>query len=266
MKMHIYRVIKKGQHLGNLSSGDETGQVESILHAMNNSLLQCLVALKHFNEAQRYEETTKEEWFKQRDIRSQASDFARQQTPRWFDLAPEELLKLSVDEYEFLLNAGFKPVTSRMKKVVHAKSFLFAVNEYLNYYWSLKNTLADSPLKNRVLACGSDIGRSFDDVKALRDSQMHIDERIRGKVVRGRLAKDLTTNNAAPFVNHSGATVLIFNSFHGNDFTFTVEGDRLGKLEISELVLDELASNYQQLVDCFEWIGVPEILPALSHF
>ena len=138
-------------------------------------------------------------------------------------------------------NAPDEPFGNYFHAIVHAKTFLYSLDSTLK----IANTLAKLPkVPNPVIEARNKLREHFPDVPGLRNSLLHIEDRIRGLVRNKKM--DL-----------EAAGGLTFHFLIGKQFASTIEGDRLGELEVSERSLIVVVEYVENVLNAFDWKGAP---------
>ena len=132
-------------------------------------------------------------------------------------------------------------LTDRARKVLHRMPFIYA-QSFLHALDVLRKVLgvfgtpkAHSGLDEVRLRFDS----SFPDLKGVRDSTQHIEERLLGQA-KGKPIQ---------------APIRWIGNLSGNRFEMTMENGQVGGVEISKASLDVAGSCVQGAIECFEWTG-----------
>lgn len=131
--------------------------------------------------------------------------------------------------------------SDRARKVLHrlpfiyAQSFLHALHGLRKVLGVLATSEAPSGLDKVRLRFDS----SFPDLKGVRDSTQHIEERLLGQA-KGKPIQ---------------APIRWIGNLSGNRFEMTMENGQVGGVEISKASLDVAGSCVQGAIECFEWTG-----------
>lgn len=133
------------------------------------------------------------------------------------------------------------PVRDRLRGIC-ARAYVYA----LDTTCSLVKTLVEQPLNAppAIAACDGFLHR-FQDVRLIRNSLAHVDERSQGI---GSGGKKLP-----------GPLLIIGGGFVGNRFGITSGDGRYAEVEISEQLLSNSRSALLEIIWSFEWIVIGNI-------
>lgn len=102
---------------------------------------------------------------------------------------------------------------------------------------------------------------AFPDLKDVRDTGAHMDERIRGKT-RGKKV-DLQPVRARGIQARGG--ILLVEAILSNHIASTLFNGRLGEVELSQAALYVAQASIQACIDAFEWRGPERYWPSLPR-
>ena len=168
------------------------------------------------------------------------------------------------DEIQFLaerqfnqerLASGLMPSSFQNKNCIfYANAFVFYLDRFDKLLDDLKPTKADNTdeWKRRFK-------EAFPDLRGVRDSSQHIDNRIKQKGRKNRDI-DLKPVTGTP-INISGTHVLVMESLAGTHFCSTMGNGALGCVDITQESMGKLQKLLQDVLNAFSWIGLPMILP-----
>lgn len=92
---------------------------------------------------------------------------------------------------------------------------------------------------SEVEAARAELVSKLPDLKGVRDSEQHLEERLQG----------LVKGNKLP------TSFLWIGNLINNNYQMTMADGRTGSVEVSRRVLDVAASCIQRVIDAFEWTG-----------
>lgn len=136
---------------------------------------------------------------------------------------------------------GNDPVRDRLRGIC-ARAYVYA----LDTTYSFVKTLVEQPLNAppAIAACNAFLQR-FQDVRLIRNSLAHVDERSQGIGSRGKKLP--------------GPTLIIGGAFVGNRFGVTSGDGRYAEVELSEQLLTYFRSALLEIIWSFEWIVIGNI-------
>lgn len=128
---------------------------------------------------------------------------------------------------------------------IYAKSFLFALDYFQKYFQLLINE-DDAPKKLKEIY--ANFNEKFPDIREMRNTTQHMDERNRGIGSRGR---PLPQGN------------WMFNVLNDTAYGTTMGDGVYGSVDVSEKCLSQLHEILIGIVGCFEWNGPRQHFPSL---
>lgn len=138
---------------------------------------------------------------------------------------------------------------------IFAKSFLYALDAIRKFINAMSEEHG-APVKIKELH--DRINDSLPDLRAVRNSTQHLDERVRGKGNYGkRLEPKGVTNEAYNFPPGT----LIFDSLNGSKFGTTMADGHYGEVDVSLETLLIIRDILQEVIYSFQWEGLKELLP-----
>ena len=129
--------------------------------------------------------------------------------------------------------------------VLHKRPFLNA-RSLVQSLFDIQKFLALLPKLSQdsqgIDDANNEFSNQLPDLKGVRDSEQHMDERIQG-LVKG---KKMPTSK------------MWFGNLMTNSYEMTMANGRIGRIEISRKALDISAMCNQGAINSFDWIGHPE--------
>jgi len=154
-------------------------------------------------------------------------------------------------------SAGHLPASYEHRlPFIHARSFLLTMDRLKRLLDALARMPARPP---GVVKAVERFDALVPDLKGVRDTVAHIDERSRG-LAWGKKLDLKPVDNALIHAPHGGATVL--ESLNGNLFGSTMADGHYGQVEVSPRVLLGANQLVQLLLEQFEWKGPPRHTPS----
>lgn len=140
---------------------------------------------------------------------------------------------------------------------VYARSYLFAMDRLDR----LVNALADmARMPQTVVEAPRELRRLMPDLRGVRNSAAHVEDRIRGLDRRGRALDLKPIENR--FISAPNGGVLAIENLCGNQFGSTMDDGSYGEVEVSADALQKVGALVQQVIDAFEWTGPPRFEPS----
>ncbi|TDL43819.1 hypothetical protein [Microbacterium oleivorans] len=241
---------------------EEIGRdIRSLLQMMINSVDDGALSLGWFETAYESNLNSSARWDAAHAIRNEARHVVRARrapgtNPQDWNL---ELLEVEEIALSIASNRGLQLSGYIHREVfVHARTFVFA----LDSIEKALRVIARLPgVPSGVQNAESLWTKAFPDLKRIRDSAHHMEDRARG---RGRWEKPLDLKPIeSDFVAGGAATVLSLGSLVDTKYMVTVDPGDLAGIEIT---LDTLLTAHQVVqatLDSFEWIGQGRWHPAI---
>lgn len=139
---------------------------------------------------------------------------------------------------------------------LHAKTFLYALD-------SLQKALAQLAVIPGVPSVVADVCREFDqavpDLRHVRDSSHHAEDRVQGKRYKTRIELKPVINGA---IHAPGGGVLVVDMLNGNRYGGTLGDGSYGEVEVGPDTVASAQFSVQRVLDCLEWRGPAEHLPS----
>jgi len=133
---------------------------------------------------------------------------------------------------------------------MHSRSFLFALDRLDN----LIRVLTEIPdVPQTVVEARAELLSSLPDLRGVRDSTAHFEDRSRGLAKGGKILESKPVLNQ--LVHATAGGIVILESLAGNRFGSTMSNGEFGQVEISEKSLSAAARTVQNILDAFKWKG-----------
>lgn len=167
------------------------------------------------------------------------------------DIVLAEIEKSKINEKREEWASGALPKTYEDKLIfVYAKSFILSVD----MIGKLLKTLRTEPgVTEAVGIQEQEFYKQFPDLKNVRDSEMHQEERVKGKT-RG---KEIDIKPINTRMIKSDGKILVSSSLDGNLFSATMADGHLGQVEVSAESLFIARDCIQNVINAFQWEGYP---------
>jgi hypothetical protein len=128
--------------------------------------------------------------------------------------------------------------------MIYAHSFLDSIVKIANTMFVMtrenKTPLIPSSFRTKLTALKDEFDVEFPNVRDIRNSWQHIEDRMRGK---GQHESDLQTN------------LLILSSLFDDNLTYTIADGTTQSILIGEHTFRRAEYYVQSVFDCFEWIN-----------
>lgn len=139
---------------------------------------------------------------------------------------------------------------------LHARGFIFALDTLAN----LLRVMASETWAPPVLkAIRDDWITAFPQLKHVRDTAHHVEDRVRG------LDRDGNPLQVAPLanemINARTGGVLVIDSLMNNRYGCTLGDGTYGELEVSGTSLAAATALLQRALDAFSWRGPAQLVP-----
>ncbi len=145
--------------------------------------------------------------------------------------------------------------------ILHARSFLYSFDSFDRLMEALIFDLDDGQLKTSIIDLHHEFNISFPDLREVRNTSHHMEDRVRGLVKAGKKPVAL---NIQPIDNEYikvGSGALIFDALMDTKFSCTMKDGFLGSIDVSSASMNILSDITQRLFDLFTWCGDPQDLP-----
>ena len=142
---------------------------------------------------------------------------------------------------------------------IYAKTFIYSLD---TYKWHLNHVLGLNQQNKGIQKAFEDFKNAFPDLKFVRDSAHHLEQRVQGKSNKGKI--DVKPFPNGEFGNHSGSMnhvrgiigdshMLVTESLSGNVFGLTDQEGGYSKVAISNESMLELQKITQLVYDSLDW-------------
>jgi hypothetical protein len=143
----------------------------------------------------------------------------------------------------------------RRKAFLHAHSFVFLLDRFRRALEALAQT-PDVP--ELVIAETAAFRAAFRQLKGLRDSAIHLEDRGRGLRRGGQPLELRPIENR--FIKASGG-VLALGNLDGSKLGYTTEDGKYAEVDVSVESLLLVRDSLQKVITAFRWHGVPRRIP-----
>lgn len=246
-------------------SRDDAFRAQSLLSTTEGALADAALSLTFF-EACRGARHGPERW-EQRRAREQelqarvSAKYESQlgdvpESERWMALLP---MREAIETEAKLLGwqEGDLPESYEGRlPFLHARAFLFALDTLANL---LRVMAREAWAPTSLTTIRDDWLIAFPQLKHVRDTAHHVEDRIRGLDRDGRPVK------LAPLVNEMisapNGGVLLIDSLMNNRYGCTLADGTYGEVEVSGLSLAAATALLQRAIEAFQWRGPERVVP-----
>lgn len=257
--MLILELTKPGAFL-KCEDPEFSRQVTNSINFMVNAFFEANIALNLFIQSKNLESLKLDNWIEEREVdrgRRQEieeqvkSELSEKSDMNFLDLNFKIQVRYNHEKWE----KGIMPVDFENRLgILHAKSFVSALDTF-GVFLKKISKIPSAPLNIKVLH--SSFTKIIPDLKDVRDSTQHIDERVEGK----KYGKEIELKPFNNGVINSEVGSLALWVLTGNKFGITKGNGELGEVEISIETLSKVQPIMQETFNSFEWIGPKKHLP-----
>ncbi|EPP5206661.1 hypothetical protein ACUQZ9_001525 [Enterobacter hormaechei] len=260
--MYVFEFLKPGL---TIECGDEelAWKIGNLLNHIESSFYEANVSLNLFiNEMQRTGRDT--------DSSQLLSEFELDMKKR-SELEKQVREEMGVSGYnEYVIieaearlrrekwNGGTPPEShSNALKYVYAKSFLSSIDSIKKFLNALANS-KELTTPEKVKELYKSFCEEFPDLRGVRNTTQHLDERVRG-IGQDRKPMQIQPINKEELQIPAG--IAVFNMLNGSKFGTTMGDGSYGEVDVSPETLKKIQIIIQELMNCFRWVGPKSLLP-----
>lgn len=258
--MRIFEIVKKGTTVA-YQDCEASIEIDRVLMGLerqfyyaNLSLNLFLIAYENVGE---HMSRARREADSQRRSEIQKEVEQNYENPYDFDVMEDIRLEADLIFKREQWQSGIRPREFEHSEVLlHARSFLYALDSFDRHLDVLKSVTDVSPVIGELRR---EFGEKFPDLRYVRNSAHHMEDRSRGLDRRGKPLDLKAINNR---MIKSDCGVLVLDGLNGTRYGNTLEDGRYGEVDVSCTSMQALQSIFQRTVDAFEWIGPKCHLPS----
>jgi hypothetical protein len=223
-------------------------RIQNLLFLLDSSLIDAVIALILFEQARNSgAEITKAKWqFKNEEISKIEHELDQINPVENFDFQAKQLQRERA-RILFMrkeIENGIFPENYRSRLVfIYAKSFLYSLDRIDKLFNVLKD---EQGVSAGISLTHKKFVSSFPNLRSVRNSSAHIEDRIRG-VVRN---KPMPNGNSIELEN-----------LNNNSFSSIMEDGNIGEVEVSFESIISVRDCIQEVIDSFQWSGPPRLSP-----
>ena len=260
--MYIFELTKPGNWI-ECEDKDWSLKIERLLHLLESAFYEANVALNLFMQQRKLhieqQGVSQSQWDNEMQERRAIEDRVRKE----MGVSPfenSENIRFEVEvriKREQWVNGYVPQSHQHCLTFIHAKSFLYAIDAIDKF---LKVILLEPGVPNTIQKLHEKIGIEFPDLRGVRNSTQHLEDRARG-LGAGRDPKPLNLQPINNAFMHAPQGALVLNSLNGTKFGTTMADGHYGEVDISPESLSKIQSIIQGVLDSFKWIGNKQHLP-----
>lgn len=262
MPVHIFEITTPGTWL-DYPDAEWVSRISVLLRQLQEHFYEANAALNLFEEAGALQAPRfdRERWQadanRRSEIRDQVeSELGRASTPEsWDRISYETEVRFKREHW----SQGHVPAELERHVVpILARAFLYA----LDGFERLLSVLAkEQNVPPRVAELAREIAVLFPDLRGVRNTTQHLEDRARGLGAGKNSAPMQLQPVDCPAISAPSGGVLLLNILNGNRFGCTMSDGRYGEVEVSHMSLHGLQRILQETLQCFAWRGPRQHAP-----
>ena len=261
--MYIFELTKPGNWLES-EDKEWSWKIERLLDHLEFAFYEANVALNLFMQQQNnqieQQGVLQLQWEKEMQERRTIETLVREE----LGLSPFE----NPENIQFEVDARFKREKWSSGEIprshkhcvifIYAKSFLYSLDTIDKFIKVISN---EPYAPESIKALHDQIGKDFPDLRGVRNSTQHLEDRARG-LGAGREPKPLNLQPISNTFINAPQGALILNNLNGTKFGSTMSDGHYGEVDISPESLSKMQSIVQGVLDSFKWVGNQQHLPS----
>ena len=141
---------------------------------------------------------------------------------------------------------------------LYARAFLYALDAFDKFVGAL---CAEPGIPTAILSLKDKIGTEFPDLRGVRNSAHHLEDRARGLGTGGKPIDLKPVNNV--LASGDNVRLLAMNCLLGNKYGATMADGHYGEIDVSPESLQKLQTILQAILEAFNWSGSKQHEPSL---
>jgi hypothetical protein len=155
-------------------------------------------------------------------------------------------------------NGGIPREFEHNMPFIYARAFLYALDAFDKFL----GVLAKEPnVPSRVVELHEQIATSFPNLRGVRNSSQHLEDRSRG-LGAGRNPQPLELKPIANNLINAPGGALVLNCLNGSKYGSTMADGHYGEIDVSPESMQRLQSVLQELLSLFKWRGPKQHAPS----
>ncbi len=258
--MYIFEVVKPGTWL-DYTDRDWAWEIEGILRNLESQFYEANLALNMFLNCfgMDNQSFSEEQWQKDANRRTEIQRTIEQKYVNPYDHSVREEIRFETEmifKREQWESGKLPRVFQHNQIFMHARAFLYALDSFDKFLNVLK-VMNDVP--PAIAEIHERFGTSFSDLRGVRNTAQHIEDRSRGLGAGKNKKLDLKPIDNQ-LVKADGG-VLILNCLNGTKYGNTMADGHYGEVDVSLESMGILNSIFQEVLNAFQWKGPKSHLP-----
>lgn len=258
--MFIFEIITPGTWL-EFEDNDARMRIDDLIRNLKSQFFEANTALNLYIE-QRERAGNKPEmpdhgalYERQRQIED--SFGANRWPPPSYEERQEISFGAEVMAKKELWAKGHLPFALESVKVfIFARAFIYALDSFDKFLHALCEEVG---LQQSVRDCRREIATAFPDLRGVRNSAHHPEDRTRGLGTGGKVIDLKPVNNE--LVRGEGVKLLAMNCLIGNRYGATMADGHYGEVEVSPDSMQKLQAILEKVLQGFKWSGAKQHEP-----
>lgn len=263
--MYVAELRQPGSRLVGLEAGS-VRDAEALIHLLTGCVADAAIALTLFDNATCVLETAETRMVRWEEDRSREATALRRLQAQH---TTEELTGQAAFSVQAVLYDQARLEARRERwaeghlpdayahrlPFLHAKAFVYALDTLGG---SLKELARIPEAPQAIGEAVTDFKNSFPDLRGVRNSSHHAEDRVQGKSRGGRIDLKPIANTA---IYAPDGGVLVLDMLNGRHFGGTLEDGAYGEVAVGAESLAAATRCVQHVLDAFDWQGPPRHLP-----
>lgn len=262
--MYVFEIVTPGTRLDG-EDRDWSWKIGKLLDSLKSQFFEANLALNLFTAARSTRPSFMEpdNWGRdsqrrseiRREVEQEYGDFLPHE--HWEEINFEAEVRFKRDKWA---NGGQPREFEQNLPLIYARAFLYALDSFEKFFGVLSR---EEGVPAEVAKLHVKIGEAFPDLRNVRNSVQHLEDRSRG-LGAGRDPKPLdlkpVDNN---MVNAPNGGVLILNSLNGSKYGSTMADGHYGEVDVSPESMERLQKILQSTLELFNWHGPKQHGPSV---
>lgn len=268
--MIIFDIISPGSWISHPDKST-AWKIESQLRALQRAFEEANVALNLFNESLVIQDRELEkpiDYEQELEIRSKIRAELEAKNSGYIDrIVRDEIYFRSEVLYKrSRWNSGERPRSHTNKlPFMYAKAFVTALADFHRILTKFNEILEPGQLRDKVENVSAEVNNSFPDLREVRNSIHHPEDRARGLGGFNRVTKSLNPLAPKAVINRILSApeggVAVMGALAGDKFGCTKADGQYGEVSISQESMQSLKVIFDRLLSNFEWRGPKQHSP-----
>lgn len=259
--MIIFELIKQGNRLNLGSDIHKNFELDNLIRHLIDTFFEANIALNLYlgekQNSQLYFQKIRENWDSDSELKTQLRKKIELEYPKGnFENYEEINYKVETEFKRNIWGKGRVPSDLKHKLIfIHAKTFLYALD---NFEKQFKRLLEDDTIPELCDSFYIKLIEDFPNLRELRNSAHHLEDRIRGEKFRKKINLKPISNG---LIHAPNGGALIINSLNGDNYGGTLGDGTFGEVEVSIESMNKLRFILQEFISSLRWEGSKEHLP-----